>query len=295
MPLPIETQFSALGLQVGIPLGDKDSIGGRCETGVFVGRSSAGVRMKSSARRRKPMFRSHCGSFRTCSIIAMDRGGGAAGLGGVVLGLFFIAAGRGGGAEKVTETTKFSENSQFGQRPVIISSTPKGDAAALKAGDDRLSEVRYGVLEKEGPKAAWEGWFDHKKPDGVVKEDGAYHRHEKSGPATTQPIEELPVKVVELPDGKVRLIWALRSYGGSSVTTSRDIATARRTVVTAPADLAPLVAVLTSHIGVGGTGMPLARGDTIVGTCGKGMKASGLDGPRKLDGPPGQGENSAKI
>jgi hypothetical protein len=31
------------------------------------------------------------------------------------------------------------------------------------------------------------------------------------------------VKVVELPDGKVRLIWALRSYGGSNVTTSRDL------------------------------------------------------------------------
>src|SRR3989440_7950973 len=295
MHLPIESQFSALGLQVGMPLGDKDSIGGRSEIGVFVGGSSAGVRMNSSARRRKPMFRSHCGSFRTCCISEMDRGGGAAGVVGVVVGLFFVAVGMGGCAQKVTETTKFSENSEFGQRPVIISSTPRGDAAALKAADDRLSEVRYGVLEKEGPKAAGEGWFNHKKPDGVVKEDGAYHHREKPGPATTQPIEELPVKVVELPDGKVRLIWALRSYGGSNVTSSRDVATARRTVVAAPADLTPLVAVLTSHIGVGGTVMPLPRENTIVVTCDKAMKPSVLDVLSKLDIPPRQVEISAKI
>src|SRR5690349_11473129 len=153
--------------------------------------------MKSSARRRKPMFRSHCCSSRTCSATAKDRVGGAAGLAGVVLCTFFMVVGIGGCAEKVSETTKFSENHDFGQRPVVISASPKGDAAALKAADDRLSEVRYGVLEKEGPKAAWEGWFDKKKPDAPVK-DGAYHHQEKTGPATTQPIEELPVKVIEL-------------------------------------------------------------------------------------------------
>jgi len=241
------------------------------------------------------MFRSHCGSDRTCSTIAMDRVGRAAGLAGIALGLCLMAVGMGGCAEKVSETTKFSENTEFGQGPMVISSTPKGDAAALKAADDRLSEVRYGVLEKEGPKAAWEGWFDHKKPDGVVKEDGAYHHREKATSPTTQPIEELPVKVVELPDGKVRLIWALRSYGGSSVTTSRDVATARRTVVAAPADLTPLVAVLTSHIGTGGTVMPLPRENTIVVTCDKAMKPSVLDVLSKLDVPPRQVEISAKI
>src|SRR5882762_4726501 len=99
--------------------------------------------MKSSARRRKPMFRSHCGSKRTCSIIAMDRGGRAAGLAGVVLSVFFMAVG--GCTSKVSETTNFSENKDFGNRPQVISSTPRGDAAAFKSSEDRLSEVRYGV------------------------------------------------------------------------------------------------------------------------------------------------------
>src|SRR5215211_1205053 len=106
-----------------------------------------GSRMMSLAIRRRPMLRSHCGSNRTCSTIAMDCGGGAAWLAGLMLGALVLF---GGCAEKVTETTKFSENHDFGQRPVVISSTPKGDAAALKASEDRLTEVRYGVLEKTG-------------------------------------------------------------------------------------------------------------------------------------------------
>jgi type II secretory pathway component GspD/PulD (secretin) len=225
----------------------------------------------------------------------MDRGGGAAGLAGVVVGVFLVVTGLGGCTEKVTETTKFSENRDFGQRPVIISSTPKGDAAAFNASEDRLTEVRYGVLEKKGPKASWEGWFDHKKSDGALKEDGPVRHHEKPASATTQPIEDLPVKVVELPDGKVRLIWALRSYGGSSVTTTRDVNTARRTVTAAPADLTPLVAVLTSHVGPTGAVMPLPRENTIVVTCDKAMKPSVLDVLSKLDIPPRQVEIAAKI
>jgi type II secretory pathway component GspD/PulD (secretin) len=87
----------------------------------------------------------------------------------------------------------------------------------------------------------------------------------------------------------------LRSYGGSSVTTSRDPNTARRTVVAAPADLAPLVAVLASHVGPAGAVMPLPRENTVVVTCDKAMKPSVLDVLSKLDIPARQVEISAKI
>ncbi|HEV8606357.1 MAG TPA: type II and III secretion system protein [Tepidisphaeraceae bacterium] len=224
----------------------------------------------------------------------MDRGGRAAGLAGVLLSVLLMTVG-GGCVEKVSETTKFSENRDFGNRPVVISGSPKGDAAAFNASEEKLTEVRYGVLEKKGPKGSWEGWFDHKKADEAIKEERVARGHEKPGPATTQPIEELPVKVVELPDGKVRLIWALRSYGGSNVTTTRDINTARRTVAAAPPDLTPLVAVLTSHVGAAGTVMPLPRENTIVVTCDKAMKPSVLDVLSKLDIPPRQVEIAAKI
>jgi type II secretory pathway component GspD/PulD (secretin) len=240
------------------------------------------------------MFRSHCCSMRTCSSIAMDRGGRAAGLAGMVLGIFLMTV-AGGCVEKVSQSTKFSENSDFGARPTVISSTPRQDAAAFKNSEDRLTEVRYGVLEKKGPKTSWEGWFDGKKTDDPINHEHGRPATRPAAAATTQPIEELPVKVVELPDGKVRLIWALRSYGGSSVTTSRDIATARRTVTVAQADLVPLVAVLTAHIGTAGTVLPLPRENTIVVTCDKAMKPSVLDVLAKLDIPARQVEIAAKI
>ena len=40
----------------------------------------------------------------------------------------------------------------------------------------------------------------------------------------------LPLEVTELPDGRLRMIWVLRSYGGLNVKTSRDPNTSRRSV-----------------------------------------------------------------
>jgi Flp pilus assembly secretin CpaC len=240
------------------------------------------------------MLLSHCGSKRTCSTIAKERGGGIARLMGVCLGIWGMGV-VGGCVSKTSETTKMGETREYGDRPLVISGSPKGDAAAFRASEDRLTEVRYGVLEKKGPKAAWEGWFDGKKHDEPINGERFVRPAGKAEAATTQPIEELPVKVVELPDGKIRLIWALRSYGGSSVTTSRDVNTARRTVTLAAADLAPLVAVLTSHVGAAGVVTALPKENTIVVTCDKAMKPSVLDVLAKLDVPARQVEIRAKI
>jgi type IV pilus assembly protein PilQ len=106
---------------------------------------------------------------------------------------------------------------------------------------------------------------------------------------------ELPMQTVELPDGKLRVIWTLRSVGGPGVTSSRDASTARRTVALTPADLAPLVAVLTAHVGTGGSVTPLPRENTIVITCEKAMKTSVIEMLSKLDVPQKQVEISAKI
>jgi hypothetical protein len=60
------------------------------------------------------------------------------------------------------------------------------------------------------------------------------------------------IPVVTLPDGKVRILYRLRHYGGTTVTTAVDGGTQRRSVVPKAPDLAPLVAVLTPNIGDGG-------------------------------------------
>src|SRR5438046_2371698 len=90
--------------------------GGRSRPWVPTGRSAAGVRMKSSARRRRQMIPSHCTASRTCSTNAKDRAGGVGRLVGVVVGVLLM----GGCVEKVSESTKYSENREFGQRPTII-------------------------------------------------------------------------------------------------------------------------------------------------------------------------------
>ena len=115
--------------------------------------------------------------------------------------------------------------------------------------------------------------------------------HPASGPASapsTGPAideDDLPVEVVELPGNKVRIIWVLRSFGGSNVTTTRDGGTSRRTVAVAPPDLAPLVAVLAPSVGAGGVVTPLPKENTLVITCDRSMRGPVIDLLSRLDVP----------
>jgi len=115
-------------------------------------------------------------------------------------------------------------------------------------------------------------------------------------PARAGPAElYLPVAVVPLPESKIRLVWTLRSYGGSTVAIARDAATARRTVTVTPPDLTALVAALTPQLGAGGTVIPLPRENTLVITCDRRCKESVLDLLDRLDVPQRQVEITAKI
>jgi type II secretory pathway component GspD/PulD (secretin) len=105
----------------------------------------------------------------------------------------------------------------------------------------------------------------------------------------------LPVQSITMPDGKVRMIWVLRSYGGSMVASTRDPQTSRRAVTLAAPDLTALVAVLTQHLGQNGTVTPMPRENTLVITCDKIMKPSVLELLSKLDVPQRQVEITAKI
>jgi len=229
-----------------------------------------------------------------------------------------------GCVEKVTQTTQYAGDFQ----PVGLNGA---DAAAFGESEKRLSEVKWTVLEKKGPKTAWEQFgakeFDQQPGQPPAK---SARRKAKPAPATqeymqialptpgsspatqpttrpaTQPVvqtimvpivseEGLPVQTVQLPDGKIRVIWSLRSLGGPLVTSSRDAQTARRNVVIAPPDLVPLVTVLQQQLGAAGTVIPLPRENTLVVTCDRMMKSSVLDLLSKLDVPPKQVEISARI
>jgi type II secretory pathway component GspD/PulD (secretin) len=121
-----------------------------------------------------------------------------------------------------------------------------------------------------------------------------------SGLATTKPklpadLRDLPVTITEMPDGRRRMIWVLRSYGGTTVASTRDGGVARRAVTVTPADLAPLVGVITQQLGANGAILPLPRENTLVITCAKEQKETIINLLAGLDVPPRQVEITAKI
>ncbi|HZN67508.1 MAG TPA: hypothetical protein VFB66_19625 [Tepidisphaeraceae bacterium] len=206
----------------------------------------------------------------------------------------------------------------------VISGTPARDSIANDLADEKLTEADWRLLEKLGPRPVWEQLQANKKncrrrgaprrssviPDATAS--AARPDSASTGPSTTQPAtqpsdsgatramgavpeEELPVEIVELPDGKLRMIWRLRSYGGSSVDYTKNGSTSRRDLKVAPPDLTPLVSVITPALGAGGTVIPLPKENTLVIVCGKEMRSSVVDLLATLDVPPRQVEITAKI
>ena len=234
----------------------------------------------------------------------------------------------------------------------IISGSPDRDAAAFDASERHLTEVKWDVIQKKGPRPIWDrlgtkaddeitgkglgGVSSGRKPRRKAGQDRADRptppdreivfmpaptpTPAPGAPATTQPTtqpapqpngtakvlapfimrptyveEDLPVKIVELPDRRIRIIWALQNYGGSTVKSSRDVNTSRRAVeVTAP-DLAPLINVLQQQLGTLGQVLPLPKENTVVISCDPAMKVPMLEMLYRLDVPPRQVEISAKI
>jgi len=108
-------------------------------------------------------------------------------------------------------------------------------------------------------------------------------------------LTNLPVTISEMPDGKLRLIWVLRSYGGTTVAAAAAGGIARRAVTVTPADLAPLVTVITQQLGGTGAILPLPRENTLVITCAKEQRDTIINLLAGLDVPPRQVEITAKI
>ena len=96
-------------------------------------------------------------------------------------------------------------------------------------------------------------------------------------------------------DGRVRLIWALRNYGGTNVTSTRDPVTARRSLTVVAPDLAALTSVLQQQLGTAGTVIPLPRENTIIITCERSAKSAMLDMLSRLDICPKQVEIAVRI
>ena len=199
---------------------------------------------------------------------------------------------------KPNTTQTLTQNEGNLDRSLILSGSPDRDAAAYNASEEKLSSADWRELEKLGPRPIWEQ-LELKKRQCHTRQMRFVTGAPK--PPTTRPTtqptldeSELPVQTVTLPDGKVRLIWTLRSFGGTTVTSTRDAATARRNVVAAPPDLTPLVNVLTQTVGPNAVNA-LPRENTVVVTCEPKLKQVVLELLDRLDVPPRQVEITAKI
>jgi len=193
--------------------------------------------------------------------------------------------------------------------PLVISNNAKHDTAVSEEIDERLTESDWKELEKIGPRPIWEQLGARKarkcakpRPYASVIGGGSSTTQPSTQPsgATTRPMTnyaeaDLPVEVVELPDGKLRMVYVLQSYGGTNVDYDKNGGTTRRNLKVTNSDLTPLVAVITPALGAGGTVVPLPKENTLVITCAKEMKTSVLDLLATLDQPPRQVQITAKI
>lgn len=187
--------------------------------------------------------------------------------------------------------------------PTVVSGDSARDSAAYHASSRQLEPADWSTIQNKGPKPMLGDPNTTAVTDGTVSTHQLQTKattragHKAGSGATTQPIDEstLPMQSVTLPDGKARLIWNLQSYGGTVVTSARDGGTARRTLTITPGDLAPLVAVLTAHLGSAGTVLPLPKENTLVITCDPAIRDSTVQLLAQIDVPPKQVEITAKI
>jgi type II secretory pathway component GspD/PulD (secretin) len=249
-------------------------------------------------------------------------------LAGVLFALIVTGATGCANPRKTPALTVARQEGHFKDEPDVISATPVRDSIALAQAEERLSETDWKQLEKLGPRPIWEQLALKKKkcrPSSrrgsiIAASTGALGPATDARPSdspTTQPTtqpsptgastgpttrpmgahddEDLPVEIVELPDGKLRMVWRLRSYGGTTVDYTKNGGTSRRDLKVTPGDLTALVAVITPALGAGGTVIPLPKENTLVIVCDKAMKGSVVDLLASLDVPPRQVQITAKI
>lgn len=181
--------------------------------------------------------------------------------------------------------------------PLVLSGSPSRDSAAYRASEESLAGAGWKSLEEHGPKPTSYGQIQNPDKDRAEKEnDGELGVVSHHGPATTRPAfdeADLPIQEVQLPDGKIRIIWTLRNYGGNTVNSAVDGAS-RRKVTTAAPDLGPLVTVVTQQV-PGGTVAPIPNANQLVITCDKAQRLAVLQLLADIDVPARQVEITAKI
>jgi len=208
-----------------------------------------------------------------------------------------------GCAHSVKHSAKVAEFNPA-SKPMVLSGSPARDSVADQVSDQQLTEADWRLLQSLGPKAIWERIAEMNRSSRERRVVAAPSTNPSLAKGTsTRPAElakaiEIAIRdtpAVNLPDGKVRLIYNLKNYGGTTVKAATDGGTSRRIVTSTPPDLTPLVSALATQLGEGSTIAPLPAENTLIITCQPAMKDSILGLLTQLDQAPRQVEITAKM
>ncbi|MFP3938581.1 MAG: type II secretion system protein GspD [Phycisphaerae bacterium] len=218
----------------------------------------------------------------------------------------------------VQKETELGEWSHSPSNPRVISGNPSADAAAYGETEQQLTEADWRRLEQLAPRPIWEQLAEAReevkgedKQDEAAKDRGSSDGEEpqsesepalrlepgQTGNETETEISSLPrdIPVLPQPDGRVKIFYELRHYGGVRVNSQYKGGTDRRSVSLDEADLAPVVSLVSEQLGDNGSASALVERNTIVVTCDEDMKEGVIECLNMIDQPNKQAEITARI
>ncbi len=203
--------------------------------------------------------------------------------------------------ESIRQYVELGEWYRKPDNPMIISGQPDEDLNAYRGSFDELSEADWRALERVAPRPIWQKIADLQEtftggdqtaPGRLVEQAGA-----ETAAASAPEENEIPpdMATTMLPNGKMRIFYPLRNYGGPTISTKEDRDTQERSITKNPTDLAPLAALIGQDLGENGTVTPMPNKNALVITCVPEMKDSVLTFLAEADRQPNQVEITARI
>jgi type II secretory pathway component GspD/PulD (secretin) len=206
--------------------------------------------------------------------------------GGLLCALAFASLGC---TESVMEYTKFGGWSGEGDRPVVMSGSPKSDATAYGASEAVLSDHDWQQLEKIAPKPIWER---------IARMRQLFEgKDDNSGKSSDEPPPVIvpKVTVTQLEGDRVRFFYRMRNYGGPDVISKRHGGTSRHQIQLTKGDLKPLIDLVSQELGDKGKVNALPKENTLVITCAKDRKDQILHLLAEADSLPTQVEINVRV
>jgi type II secretory pathway component GspD/PulD (secretin) len=199
----------------------------------------------------------------------------------------------------VKQYTELGEWTHPPSRPRVLSGDPQADSAAYGESARELSAADWHRLEEIAPRPIWERIKAARKALKGTSEHGAASRPALRLTAEPQDGERRPaprdVPILPQPDGKVKIFYQLRYYGGTGVQSQYKGGTDRRSISLSSAELQPVLALVAQQLGDKGTVAPLAKRNMVVVTCPAEMQQPVLDLLDTIDQPTKQAEITARI